>query len=409
MCVAQPAAPRKASLPWEQWLSQPDRREIRWNISVSTPRLTYDLRHLVLVNLEVAESALAGTAAPDLHLLIKAGDGTHWYPGDDYSHYAVPEVSEKLTIQFLSALYLSPGRHVLGITLFDSANQRLSTAHRSITIPSAGNDALATLDEQLPPVEFASVNAEASTSQRWRPRGHTGPRIGQSTLNIAGPLEINMLSRTTDHRLLRLHPPAPVEIDVLVNFTPTSREENSRRAYSASQTAMWGIVRVLALLKPVQGCVLLSGIDVLGQKVIFDRIEGRSANWQQLGDAVSNIDAHTIDLRSLEAHQRMSDFFRDQVSQLTAGNSGCPDLPSNATHIYIVATDGVVFPAGTPHPSVQSIPGRAVQLYYLRRGEPWDEMEHVVKPLHPHHLKADTPDDLRRSLLRIVNDLGRTQ
>ena len=407
---------RSIDLPYERWLGGPDRREIKWELTLSPPRLTYDLRHLMLLGVEVAESALLKLGAtPDLHLLIKAGDGTHWYGPENYTHFPVPKLGEKVAIQFLSALYLRAGRHEIGIVLYDSANQKLSVTRRWVTVAAVKHDPLPQLDGDLPAVEFATVSGDdaPAAGKPWHSREKPkGPRVSSSGLDLSAASNTSMLPATPETRTLRLRSSAALQVDVLVDFTPTSQFQSSSLAYSLSESAMWGMLRILALVKPAGGCVLLTGIDVLGQRVLFERVNAAAVDWQRLAELVAKLDAHTVDVRTLEAHKRMSEFFRNQMSRLMeTDDAGCTRSVKGAPlqHIYIIAADGVAFPSGTPRTAINTTSERSSKFYYLRRGNPWDEMGSIVKPLHPRRLSADTPMKFRESLAKLIADLGGAQ
>src|SRR5215472_4584212 len=75
--------PRTIDLPWESWLKSPEKPALPWHINVMRPRLTFTQRFIVPFMISIPDE-LRGR---DLHLLVKAGDGTSWFPSEAYVHF----------------------------------------------------------------------------------------------------------------------------------------------------------------------------------------------------------------------------------------------------------------------------------------------------------------------------------
>jgi hypothetical protein len=383
----------------EQYLNAPDRHDISWKVEISGPVLTYDLRYLVTLRVEVPERDLIKRdQRSDLNLLIKAGDERQWYPEQDFTHFPLPALQNNNIIKFSGTAYLRPGRHRFAFVLCDNTCNLRSITRRSVTVPS--HTLLAELDRGMPAVEFIAAFGEDSPIAVRASR-----KISRSEMQTLGMEAKDMLARTPVLPAVRLQDQRPLEIHVLADFTPSSEAEASSHAYARSEAAMWGILRVLSRLQPERGCVLLSAIDVIGIRVLFDSVDASTADWHDLAEKLLKVDSFAVNIRALEAHKRMAEFFRSQLSRLISSRSACKGS-LGAERVYIIAAEGVLFPYGSDRVQIEPPAEGAGKVYYLRVGRPWDEMERIVQPLNPRHLNADTPEKFRESLVKIVDDLG---
>src|SRR5260370_14746129 len=85
---------RKIDLTIEAWLSQGERTEIPWKVSLSKPVLTFQLRSLVRVTADLQADLLQKQSIKhDLHFMVKVSPaGGPWEEGEDYTHL-LPEMT----------------------------------------------------------------------------------------------------------------------------------------------------------------------------------------------------------------------------------------------------------------------------------------------------------------------------
>jgi hypothetical protein len=165
---------------------------------------------------------------------------------------------------------------------------------------------------------------------------------------------------------------------------------------------------VLTELRSANLCTRVTGIDVLGHRVLFQKMDGSDMDWAQVGEQLGKLDANSVDVETLERRKETANFFRSQVDELLLSNStGCAFAPgTQPEHVYVIAASGILFPSGT---SSKQIEGRPTHLYYLRANllwnDQWDAMEKIVKPLHPRLLNINDAMQFRKALAAMVGDL----
>ena len=374
--------PRKIDLPYKQWLREPNHADIPWHIRVLPARLTLGQRQLLRILVTVSARKLQKRSARrDLHFLVKAADAQeNWYDDESYGHFVVEkEITSSDEIEFSGDLLVRPGRYLLALMMFDTVLGERNVARRWVTVPEVKHDPLPGIDRRLPPVGFL-------------------------------PMEMGVLAAEDDRLSLPVHTTRPVQVDIVVNFSPSAVYTGHTRVYRRNLAAFLQIANVLSQLEPERGCVRLSGIDVLGLRVLFERLDAAHLDWEKIYDAVGAVNPSVVDVDTLQGQKQTAAFFRDFMQKLVAEQDGVcgPADVEQTRHVYVIAGSGMQFPQGTRvepmHPVECDCRG-----YYLR-GEFeyaafWDQMERIVKPLPTRRINIQSPQEFRAALASIVADL----
>ncbi len=403
--VCQIVGEASHSVPVEEWLRGPDRRDFPWKISVDAPRLTFQQRYLLQVHVKISAPELQKSSPRrDLHFVVKVADEErHWFPGEDYYHYPVPPALDASDeIQFAAGLYLRPGNYVLAVMAYDSVLKNGDLVRQNVRVPALKNDPLPHLDRDLPTVEFL----------REVPRG--------SVLEPRGTLQDDTWELGSGREWLPVADARPVRIDVVLNFSqwleprplslrarmhspvewvaPTLSEQRQMVA------RMLQIGSVLSDLGVQDGCVRVTGLDIIRMKVLFDDLDGSQADWKKIGDQVNKNDRNTIDVHALAGRTRVAEFLSQKLSALMADTSGCAGV-EEVRRVIVMASPGVEFPEGTR--LVRLAPESDRRLYYLKVGfDVPDDIERVLRPAKPRKFAVEEPRKFRQALAQIVKELG---
>jgi len=370
--------------PLDEWLVERDHAEIKWRVEVSRPLLTFAERQLVSVAVRIPREELRESRERgDLHLAVRVADAAgHWLvPAETTDVVLPPGADRKLDVRISTAAHCRPGRYTFAIVLFGERGQR-SVAHRAIEVRPLHNDPLPRLEDNLPPVQFLSTDPAQRAEKAAR-------------------LSLPLLSGR------------PLLVDVIINFSPSSQYEGRRGVYRLNSAVFLQVMRVLAQLRPSNGCVYLTGLDVNGMRVLFERENAQQTQPARLVNAVRTMDPTLVDVNTLEHRKQAADFFRDVVERMFVQRSpwcitvaGRPPL-----HAYVVVGSGMVFEAGTRiHPSSVNI-GCDARVYRMRGtlllGDVWDDLKKVISNYKPRTLVISTPGEFRKSLADLIDDLQR--
>ena len=416
-----------------QWLSEPLRRDIPAQVHISQARLAFEQRLTVTVQVEVpAKELQAASVRRDLYLAVEANDGKRWVPGGSYTHYELKDrVDKRNVIEFTCTPYISPGHWMIGVVLYDDVLKQRTVLKTELDVAPIKHDPLPRLESSGPGIFGEGVrvrngqeadNSPALADYRRRtmdaqdglaPGRHGGPGRGPAREpgrnrfpDTAAQPHPDAPDEEMDDtpREIAVAPARPLEMDVLVDFTPSVQYSGSNSMLRRTEATFWAVTHVLTELRSPNLCMRVTGVDVLGQHVLFEHMDGANMDWDAVAEALSKLDANTVDVQSLENRTKAAAFFREQVENLLATkDTGCD---AKAEHVFVVAASGILFPSGTASKPIEGSPTR---LFYLRANllwnDQWDAMEKIVKPLKPRTLNINDPMQFRKALAKMVSDL----
>jgi hypothetical protein len=375
-------APREFAFAAEEWLREPDCAEIPWHIQIMPPRLTLMERQLVEVRAEMRATDLQKRSVKrTLQVLAKVADEDgDWFEDESYAQIVLDKpISKKDSLEFVVGVFLRPGKYQVALVMYDTELKQRNVGRKWIEVAPLKNDPLPQLESGLPAVEFVD-------------------QVGQGWQFPAARLTLPVKARH------------PVEVDVLVNFSPSALYTGRTRALRRNVSAFLQITHVLSQLDVEPGCVRLSGIDVLGLKVLFEDVDPETADWDKIVRAALQVSAPVVDVGTLQGRKETAAFFSNFMQRtVKEARPACRgprgERPERA---YIVAGSGMLFPNGTHVEPMPPVPCEC-RVYYLRGhleyGAMWDEMERVMKPLRPRRLDVEGAEQFRSALASIVADL----
>jgi len=141
--------------------------------------------------------------------------------------------------------------------------------------------------------------------------------------------------------------------------------------------------------------------------VMFEQRDIHNVDWTSLLDAMKKAQSPDISAAALQGSKNNGAFFRDTLNQRLAGES-----PSGeAMRVIVVVTSSRLFENGSDLRPIQVEGDCNCRLYYLRfrlsLNDVFDQLERLMKPLHPRIFNLITARDLRKAIAEIVEDLGK--
>lgn len=384
-------------LPLTQWLNGPNRTDFPWKVGFREPWLTFQQRHTVQVHADFRQRDLRkrGISLDDLHFILKiAPENKDWLPEQAYSHAEIkPEYGDELSS--IATFYARPGKYKVALIAFDSKNRSGNVWHSNLTVPAVKDDPLPDTDRNLPIVQFLP---QATTPRS--PRGFGIHRVvfdssafGAGTLNL--PVSNNQ----------------PIQLDVLVNLS-LSDATNFRDhqapdwLYQANADTLLQIANVVSQIGLKDGCVRLTAIDVLRQETFVDQADALSVDWDKLARQVKELQRIKIAARVLANQKDTGDIFASLVEKLVDG-SPCPSAAPAPLHVVAVVGDAFLFPPNAARRVLRiRNEGRAYYFKLMPIGAGnWDQLEAMLKPMHPTHFEFANSVRFRRALAAFIDQL----
>ncbi len=411
--------PAFAGLPFEGWLGGGDQARMRWGASVSRPHLSAHqrLRTDVEIRLDGAELARRRGAGQLLILLqLRDQQGRRYQNHLAIDLAKVEEGAAKQDLVSTFSAFVTPGDYLVAAALYDTATREHTLKQIKLDVAPLRNDPLPEAWRDLPAVEYLPP---------------VDPPDGWYLPSLGGRLLLPVKSRN------------PVDIEVIVNLTPSESASSSTEMQSWNLSVLVPALKVLSGLDGPGDRLSAELLDLSRQRVVFRQDDVRALDWTAMRRALAPGGAATIDLQSLERHRQSAAFFVAEVGRIVGAR---PERPSgNAAapgRVLIVLSSPLEFGNGVNlKPIVLSSPPEC-RVFYIRyhsrhptppvrpgpsrgsarglpsvfpRGQPpgpsdlylqLDQLESTLKPLSPRLFEVETPEDFRRALASLLADIA---
>jgi hypothetical protein len=362
-------------------------------VAVEPGSLTFQQRHAVQVRTTYPVKKLmkAGISISDIHVIARfATEDGRLLPGQCYTQLQLPtDGPVPDTIDSFASVYLRPGRYNFAVMAYDVEHRNGSLLKGSFEVRREKHDPLPDTDADLPLIDYPSPiplikGGETSVVHSWAlGRGHL-------RLPVANP--------------------HPIELDVVVNLTPSAF--GLERLHDQVAIAfLMQISNVLTQLDLRQGCVRFSAIDILRQQTFALGVEGRAVDWDGLAAALAKINPLTIDAGALAGQRAAAARFRDFLQQATTAPDTCSENGKSPQHVLIVLSDDFVFQPETEKAIIDPRVLPPIQCYYLELGlisVVKDDMDKLLRPLHPERIAFVHPLQFRKALAQIITSLEKS-
>ena len=409
--------PAFAQVPFQQWLAGGQQARIEWGVSVSRPHLSAHQRLRADVDVRVDGAELARRRGEgQLLILVQISDQQgHRYQNHISMDLAKTEkgVSKQDVISTFTA-FVTPGDYRVVAALYDTASKEHCLKQVRLDVPPLKNDPLPGAWLDLPAVEYLPV---ADPPDSWYLPA------------LAEPLRLPLKSRS------------PVDIDLIVNLTPSESASHAAEMRSLNLSVL---VPALKAISEVNGPgVRLNAelLDLSRQHVAFRQRDVHVLDWAAMRSALAPSQAATIDLQSLERHRQSAAFFVAEVARIIAATRDQP--PASATkprRVLIVLSGPLAFGTRVDLDPIAIAPPPDCRVFYIRyhsfqiapapgpsvTGPPrrwssrrwgdlpgsdpqalqFDQLESTIKPLAPKLFDVDTPEGFRKALASLLADIA---
>lgn len=392
--LAQGASLREIPIAWYE---EPEQHAPRWRIDFDHPTLDFSQR--LVVGTRATVPANVKGRRPDWYIYLGIADENgRWSVNYDHPHIDLRQVPPNAKpLLWHGYAFVRPGTYRIALVAYDAINERHFVWRKTMQVdrPSVLPD----IDRDLPTVEFVNPDRIPPPVPEYIP------------IHTHAPLRVDVIFNLTGNEQLSL---SPNDLDSL-------RHPNR-------ENGMRGAAGVLSQLAPAQGCVRVSAIDILRLKVVLDRSSADApSNLNRVQQAIpSRRDNAAIDIHSLMGRTKAREFFHQFVDKIVSDNAACsPELVS-AGRAIIVVSDSLVFPDNSDTTPVVPSQSRGSLIFHIRFSSAairvstadsaefpapidvrysLDEVGHMLSPLHPRNFDVVEPNDFRRAVAEIVQDI----
>ncbi len=385
--------------PFDQWLADGERTQIRWNARVQTPHLTAHQRLSARIDIEVEAKEIQkrrGRGEIITFVQIEDTNGHRWRAHNTYSLLAIPGDAKVHDILSSQEVFILPGDYIFTLATCDSSTREYSLVRRTLHVSPLRGDPLPAAWGGLQPVEFVQ---HFETPDVWfQPY-------------IRGRVRLPLETRRSVH------------LDLVMNMTPSERVSGSVRSFRRNMSVLVPALKLLSNLELSKGTLDVALLDLTRRKT-WEQKNVRGLDWNRMRAPFADTNPGVIDAQSLAVKAQMTQFFWDQMLDRLK-----PDTGSDALRVMIVLSA----PAFLEHQfkvepaSFPKDPNRKV--FYLRyratppprvafdpfnqgpmpsaMSLPSDDLEHTLKSLDARVYSAVTAEEFRRAVSNVMAEVAK--
>ena len=423
VAAGQPVAPREsldpafAQLPFEQWLAGAQQARIEWGVTVSRPRLSAHQRLRVEVDVRLDGAELARRRGEgQLLILVQIAD----QQGRRYQNHINMDLAKleagvaKQDVISTFTAFVTPGDYRVAAALYDTASHEHCLKQVRLDVPPLRNDPLPGAWLDLPPVEY---------------------------LPAADPPDSWYLPALTEHLRLPLKSRSPVDIDLIVNLTPSESASHAAEMRSLNLSVLVPALKVISEVNAPGSRLNAELLDLSRQHVVFRQNDVHVLDWAAMRSVLAPSKAATIDLQSLERHRQSAAFFVAEVARIIAAGRDQPPASATTPHrVLIVLSGPLTFGTRVDLDPIAIDPPPDCRVFYIRyhsfqtvprpgpsvTGTPrrwtsrrwgdfpgsdpqdlqFDQLESTLRPLAPRLFDVDSPEGFRKALANLLADIA---
>ena len=401
--------PAFEGIPFDQWLTEHTNSHFRWKVRVARPELSFHLRLLTRVEVELDGRDLQSRRGDGQLVLLVQITG---HDEARYQRHTTIELGKldpnikAAMLEIAQPAMILPGDYQLAVAILDVTTHEHSTIQQRFRVaqPQQQSDFLTDAWRDLPAVEF--LDKEESPDSWYRPEV-------QGRLKWATSIG------------------APARLNLILNMAPSVPEPGSRPTPSNGLPALLPTLKVLAEAGSASLSKSVNVLDLGRRRDVFSQSDGKDLDWSLLKASLGGANTATIDVHTLSEPHHDAQFFVSEVRRVLRAS----EKPS----VLVVLTTPVAFESGEDlQPiSLEALPPSRV--FYIRYhapverihpfgpqmggrgrggrmggGRPMrgqtahdvvDQLEATLKPLHPRVFDVETPEEMIKALTEIKNAL----
>ena len=400
-------------VPFSQWMAQGDQAPIPWKVRVSAGELSSHQRLQADFEIKVDGNELVRRRGKgQLVMLVQLTDSA----GRIYqSHGAlkladVKDETAKADVIYNEYAFVLPGDYKVALALYDSSTGEHSTSQRMLHVAPLRNDPLAGAWRDVPPVEL--LTAQEAPDNLFLP-------------SLTGRLRLPLVTARA------------LQLQLLVNMARSEAEVSHAGAIHALNLSnLLAATKVLSQIDVENGKLNIGVLDLARRRFTFEQEAVRDLDWPKFKASLAQADPNTIDARSLGAHQQNAQFLLDEISRRISGTGPAPDRSLEPLRVVILLSAPMAFSAREAVHPVEVAKCPNCRVFYIRyhaliapparpayldlpaRGrrpppsqpaaeEQMDSLDHVLKPFEPHLFDVYTPQQFRKALATLLDEIAR--
>ncbi len=420
-----PAAPATSSkdpeftrVPFAKWVEEGKTSQIRWGLEIPPADLSSHQRLVLRISVRIDGRELESRRNQgDFLILVQIADAAGVIRQDhtaiDLGKLRAGMASQDLYVTVYA--FVLPGEFTVTAAVCDPRSLKHSLAVKKVLVAPLKTEPLPAAWEGLPTIEFVPGLTEPPDTW-YIPTVETAPNLHVKNTR-------------------------PVHLQVLLNTTPSERNSGLLTAMRRNMALAIPALKVLSNIKLPNGTIDAALLDLTHHKVAVEQKDIRALDWPRFADFFKTMQPGLVDVATLAGEWKMRQFFRDEVERRL-------NQKTDGVNVVVVVSGPAFFDNQEPVPAEPVPPNPDRRLFYIRvrnvtyrpmgngrapsgfgRGYPGrarpgmrppsmagepprvpmpvDDLERSVEPLGARIFDAATPEEFRRILSVILDQMGR--
>jgi flagellar motor protein MotB len=383
-CLAQAMQRSEArfdlkEIPLKEWLAAPNTNQFPWKVDVRKPELRMDQRYELSYGVEFRGKDLKWSHGPEEIRYVSGvsnADG-QFLVAPQLSGYAFDKAENPdFRVRFTDCVFLQPGDYVLWIVVVDKNSAKRNVVQRKLHVPEFSSDVLPKLTSSSPAVEFPQFM-----------------RSGQRALPKVGP-----------HFSLPVSNKQGISVDLVSMLSPSDQWSGRVDIMRWINNRVLNATAALSQIQLSIGSISTVALDLVNRSIPFREHDARELNWSRLTSVFAQSDEdYIVRVPALEALKQHGTFLRNTMNESLT-------MEGSQKRAFIFVSGSLLFERGSEVSPIKLEGDCNCRAYHVRlqvtKDDVFDDLEKVIKPLHPKTFDVLTPRDFRNALDEIVRDLN---
>jgi len=405
-----------AEVPFEQWEKEGSARQIPWKVSASGSGLSFQQRLASKIAVALPGSELIRRRHDgNLILLVQVTDAS----GHIYRNYGILELGSlkpelaKSDVVFSWGGFALPGDYKVAVAAYDEKSGEHDFAENTFHVDRLKNDPLPEAWKDEPTFEYWDPSTD-SIDAMFRP-------------DVEGRLHMPVSSAK------------PLHVEVLADLTPSDYFHGSYDFYHVYLGGALPLFKAFSQLSLANGSLQVAALDLVKKQVTFaqDNLSQKAVDWKKLKLTLESANGPgVVDVRNVQHGSQNPVFLRDELVRRMgkAADSQGPEVfiivgsPMNSYsfqdlpplymaeghdvrvfYIQYVPMEFQSLSLGVDQPMVMGHHNdshRAIARRPIYASSPAN-VQKMLKPLKVNAFQVSTPEEARKALARILEEIKR--
>lgn len=383
-----------ADAPFDKWQAEGAREQVPWQVQMQAERLSFHQRLIATIKVTMPGPELLKRSHDDhITLLVEVRNGE----GVSSRNYGLLDLNDlkpemkRSDVEFSWQAFAVPGQYEVAVALWDKKSGEHNFMRRLFHVDAYKGDPLPGMWRGLDAFEFWSTKRD-------------GPEY--------------MFHSDVEGRLhLPLATMRPIHLELLMDLSPSAEIFHGNvGSYNRYLSMALPIFKLFSQITVSNGSRSAAALDLVQRHTPFEQDDGKDLDWPSLNKALSPDNGPgVVSVKDLKNRKQSPVYLREEIVRRLSGAATAGRENEKPLQVFIVISSSMDFYSFPALPPIETGNEADCLIYYLQvelyEGEGLrggaGNVEKMLKPLKMRTFHVQSPDDVRRTLAKILDEVGR--